>query len=772
MVGAAAGKRLTHESPALAHAKILAFDVSVLALLIALGAAGLAVADIWIPTALNGWIEWGAALCLFVVSALILQFARLRIIWKSHLESKARTAQAANFIELFVYLALGHVTLTAIVFLSTMPGAFGANAVNLSHTGSAEVDFVQVGILVAMFAASFAPLLFAFTLQALRSVRDRKQKLFRDDVVSPISLLIMVSLFGGIALLAWAAAGEMFTMTSDFGVLVTGVVIVAFIVTILAPHIARYWNERTEARDALASYEVMSVAPAIAPWKWVSRADSVLVRLVAPLSGATQRSFPHVVLMAVMLPLSALGYVLASPFGLVPIAVGMLIVLALGRRWAWLEDDRETASRLQSTYGNDIHVGFENDLKDEALLGYAWLFILVPLALNQLQEWTQSFDAVEGAGSGNAFVDWVRFFGAELAKAVPFVDWWEIYNVDVRTPFDAENAAPLAKHLTFVSRALVDLVIMAALFQALGIWQRSRTQQRLYDTGQLDYFDPFTEVAFFETGMQSGSGHEPTPKKKFLERVNAHVEARRAIGRPPLPYNTHRLAELVKSDRPDVRAGANWLIKEYGVLTGSPREQLHQVRNRWLRFNLVALASRSSIADIEIIRNEKLEFERVLASLKQEADKLDDSDVGAIYFLLEVVKGAPEFGYSRDLAFERLGQVGSPLAVYVLSMAVLESRHHVARPDWRERIEGVTGIAPSIYEGRADTRERAYEALETVGRNAIANLRARKLALELLEWMALPGKATDGATGDRANSSCQAAKDAATRVAKSLNLEP
>jgi hypothetical protein len=84
----------------------------------------------------------------------------------------------------------------------------------------------------------------------------------------------------------------------------------------------------------------------------------------------------------------------------------------------------------------------------------------------------------------------------------------------------------------------------------------------------------------------------------------------------------------------------------------------------------------------------------------------------------------------------------------------------------------VDDIAPSIYEGRADTRERAYEALETVGRNAIANLRARKLALELLEWMAMPGKATDGATGDRANSSCQAAKDAAKRVAKSLNLEP
>jgi hypothetical protein len=101
---------------------------------------------------------------------------------------------------------------------------------------------------------------------------------------------------------------------------------------------------------------------------------------------------------------------------------------------------------------------------------------------------------------------------------------------------------------------------MAALFQALGIWQRSRTQQRLYDTGQLDYFDPFTEIAFFETGMQTGGTGGATPKPRFLKRVNEHVAARLALGRPPLPYNTHRLAELVKSDRPDVRVGAEWLI--------------------------------------------------------------------------------------------------------------------------------------------------------------------------------------------------------------------
>ena len=766
---AAEGARAASAELRLAHSQAVAGDIGILAFLLLIGSGGLAIADIWIPTALNGWLEWGAALAVIAVSALVFQFARLATIWQRHLLEKNKAPEAASLIELFAYLVLSHSALAAVVFLSTQPNALGLNDLNLSHTDRVAADLSQVLLVVGLFVLSFLPLFFAFFLQARQSVRLRNQRLLRDDVVSRMSLFIMLTLFGGIGLLAWAAAGRMFEMTSDFGVLVTGVVVIAFVATILAPHVARYWNDQSEKISA-RRFVKNSSFPSFAPEKWVSRADSVLVRLVAPLSGATQRHVPHFVLVAVMLPLSALGFVLASPFGLIPIALAMIIVLALGRRWAWLEDDRETASRLQTTNSDDIHIGFENDLKDEALLGYAWLFILVPLALNQLQEWTHSFRSVEGAGSGNAFVDWMRFFGAELAKAVPFVDWWEIYNVRVDTPFDAKDAAPLAKHLTFISRALVDLVIMAALFQALGIWQRSRTQQRLYDTGQLDYFDPFTEIAFFETGMQTGGTGGATPKPRFLKRVNEHVAARLALGRPPLPYNTHRLAELVKSDRPDVRVGAEWLIKEFGVLTGSPKEQLHQLRNRWLKFNLHAAANRNSDQDVEMIRHEKLEFERVLADLKPQAGSLSDEDIGVLYFLLDVVKGAPEFGYSRDLAFERLGQVASPLSVFVLAMSVLENRHHAARPDWRQRVSAVTGLAPSIFEGRADVRERAYNSLEQIGSSAEAELRTRKLALELLEWMAIPGQAQDGLTGDRGRSAAQAAKDAGAKVAASLGI--
>jgi len=768
MLRAAAGATAGKADIDLALSKALAIDVGFAMLVLFVGSAVLMLGDIWAPDALRNWVDWGGAIGVAVASALVFQLVRLSAILDNH--AVRRPDKTADFVELFLYFVATHTLLGAIVFLSTMPGVFGLNEVSLSHTDEVPPNEIHVWILVTIFALTFLPLLVGFLCVAAQDARSRGQTLLRDDVVSLPSLIVMVGVLSAVGLLAWAAASRLFTMTNDFGVFVTVAVIFAFIATIAAPNISRYWNERSEERLAhLEGVHLASIVIPMRPEIWVSKFDSILVRLVAPFSGATQKRYPHLLLLAVMLPLSALGFVLASPYGLVPIAVGTLIVLSLGRRWAWLEEDRETASRLQSTSSRDIHIGFENDLKDEALLGYAWLFILVPLALNQVQEWVQPFDPVDGAGTGNAFVDWVRFFGAELAKAVPFVDWWEIYSVDVATPFDASASGPLAKHLTFVSRALVDLVIMAALFQALGIWQRSRTQQRLYDAGQLDHFDPFTEASFFETGMyRTPDGLKP--KKRFQKRVGAHVEIRRSLGRAPLPYSSQRLAEMLTSDNEDVRHGAKWMVDSFGVLTGTPEEQLRQLRNRWLLFRLPQLVLDSSALAREAIRNEKLEFERVLAALEASGSLLEEAEIGALYALLEVVRGSPEFGYAREIAYSLLGKAKSELAVGLLAMCVLENRHHQARPYWRDRIQAVTGIAPSLYEGRADARERAFSSLEVLGKRAEASLRQRKLALELLEWLATPYVQDDGNTGDRANSARIFAKDAAANVRASLGI--
>lgn len=724
-------------APERLHGALVARDIARLAAIAALCGGALAIGDIVTNRTLSGWLDWSVALALLGVGWLSFQCSRLLILRLRH--SIEKPSRQRNFLELFGYLVLSLTALVFVAFASTTPGWLGQNTIHLS-IGADHVapTPVHLTIFLIAFGLCFVPLLIGFYLQAREETRARSAPLLRDDVVPPISLLIASLVIAGIVLLAWAAEGRLFSMSDDFGVIITLVVICAFLAMILAPHVARFWNNRNESRLALMEGVAKASFPFISPAKTLSRADSILVRLIAPLSGATQRGpgVPHALLIAVLLPLSALGFVLASPFGLIPIAVAMIIALSLGRRWAWVEEDRETASRLQSTRSNEIQIGFDNDLKDEALLGYAWFFILVPLALNQLQDWTHSFKVVASATTGNSFWDWLRFFGSELAKAVPVVDWWEVYNVPVNTPFDARSAEPLAKHLTFAARALVDLVIMSALLQALAMWQRARTQNRLYDSGQLDFFDPFTEAAFFETGMQS-RGKKVEPKHRFSARVEKHVKHQQALGLPALPYSQRRLSELIRSDNSDLRAGAEWMIEKFGILAGPPKAQLAQLYQRWLNLRLPQLAAADTLESRARIRAEKLEFERVVSAVGLEAASLSDDDIGLMLTIFEETKGAPEFVYGQVLAYEVLGTLRTLFAVQVLAVHVLEhDRHLDARPTWREDLKERMGFRlPNLFLPTAEARTRIYEALRAIGKNTKAEKVARLKSLELLRWM-------------------------------------
>ncbi len=158
----------------------------------------------------------------------------------------------------------------------------------------------------------------------------------------------------------------------------------------------------------------------------------------------------------------------------------------------------------------------------------------------------------------------------------------------------------------------------------------------------------------------------------------------------------------------------------------------------------------------------------MLSGLAETPDSITDDEVGALVLLLGVVRDAPDFGYSRELAYQLLGKIGSEMAVEVLALCILEQRHYEARPDWKDRLALLRMEVPSLFEGRADVRERVYSAIEDVGCSASATLRSKKIGLELLEWMAIPGKMNDGLTGDRANSAAQAARDAALKVSACL----
>lgn len=710
----------------------------------------------------------------------LFQMLRLQAVWmryrvalstppRERTENQHRRIEH-GFIEFFAYLAISLGALALCAYFASEQKPIGG--LTLSVVGD-EAEAHQLAGFVVAFFVSFAPLVSGFVRFTFEEAERTKRQIFYSDVVSDLSFWTTAVVVSGLVVLAWAAAGDMFTMEEDFGVFITGLVLSVFFAIILTPHVMRFLNNRHE--------QIVIAAPAsnglslLHPGRIVSQIDSVLVRFVAPLSGATQCGpfVPHLLVIVVVLPLSALGYVLAAPWGLVPIVTAMLIALALGRRWAWVEEDRETASRLRTTQGKEIKIGFDNDLKDEALLGYASLFILVPLALHQLQGWTNSFVYDPQFSSNNAFFDWLRFFGAELAKAVPFVDWWEIYNVDIETPYNATlSDDPIAKHLTFAARAMVDLVIMAALFQAISLWQRSRTHNRLYDSGQLDTFDPFTEVNFFERGMiWDPLNRKFRPKDEFEKRVNLHVNRRRELNLSATPYSQKRLSELMTSPIRDVNEGANWMINEFGVLAGTPAQQLAQLRRRLRSVKFLNALQRDSESDRFYVREQKSELERVLLELERRPDLVTDVQVGDLVNILIAVRDLPDFTSAEVTAvklFERQLTRRSLLALYNLVMEE-EHRTSVAGSDLQAAIEYEFGSNSYLYTGLAPMRSKIYSAIETHGLS-IKRESDRMEIVKFLDWMGRKKPEPYGIEGDRAKLSRERASSAATLISSGLRI--
>lgn len=665
----------------------------------------------------------------------------------------------AELHELFLYLIIGLIAGSAVLYLD-QAGPFASlldlkiGTIADGEAVAGATDWRAMSVAGAIFFLSFAPLILAIIKIERRLKLERKKPgtrevkpILRDDIVSVPSLVITAIVVGFIFALAWAAGSGRFELGQQINVLTMAVVVGGFLAIIFIPNMVRAWNDWMERRTANAGLIVSNGIAAIPVWPLVvfarafSYLDSILVRIFAPLSGATQSGFmvPHALVVLVIVPLSAMGFILAAPYGLVPIFLAALIAIALGRRWAWVEDDRETASRLQSTDASkaDIKVGFDNDLKDEALLGYASLFVLVPLALYQIQGAMGLFEPTN-VSTGNPLTDWLSFFGAELAKAVPFVDWWEIYNVDVAVPFTASEGTggTWARHLTFASRAIVDLVIMAALLQALTIWQRSRTQQKLFVTGELNAFDPFTEEEFFERGMHRPFGSDTLqPKQAFKSLIERHVDARRRLNLEPLPYSRARLGELIKSKNPDLALGAEWMIKRYNVLAGEDHEQLRQLSERWNTPDARQKFQSNAPAAKTWIREQKRELERILDGLLQNTKRFRGPQIDCLASALDTVHGHPELAYARILSFELLAQRATAKSASLLGC-------HIINEDWpaelrmslNKKFSVHLGLPPNLYLGQGKMRQEVLRALTS--QHADQGMYARATICELLRGAA------------------------------------
>ncbi|MFZ2029985.1 MAG: hypothetical protein WAU68_06745 [Vitreimonas sp.] len=353
---------------------------------------------------------------------------------------------------------------------------------------------------------------------------------------------------------------------ADFGAAVVLLVSLAFVLVAAAPSIARWYRNRQNPAQVDEDEEYTSDKRSFidSVGGWLSALDGVLVFAVANAVGANRQNFylRYAILLATISACAALGYYWDAPWSFIPIAWGFFIAFAVSRRWAWIEGDRELAMLNPNLSQRYIRVGFDQDLRDEALVVFLSMFLLVPLALRQAQLLADAYGVPMFALARGANVHdvgiWIAFYGTELAKALPFVDWAEVYHVEGDAPVAATSA--LALHAVFLVRVFIDLVFLAALLQAISSASRDAQQRELfYRKHAIFRLDPFTEPDAFRALVRKGSdGWEK----------NGSV-----FNRFP-SYDKNRLIELSAHRDERIRRAAEFLLEDDAALTNDPHYRL------------------------------------------------------------------------------------------------------------------------------------------------------------------------------------------------------
>lgn len=229
--------------------------------------------------------------------------------------------------------------------------------------------------------------------------------------------------------------------------------------------------------------------------------DEFLVHLCAPVLGISHRdtTLRYVVIIGTMLVLSLMGLYLPSPYGLIPTFLGFGLAIAVSRTWNWVEEDRALAALTNYKATAPYQTDMREDYLDETLLAFAFVFLLAPIAMMQANGTVPGNAAIPGAAVYR-IEDWVAFFGIQLANTLPVLSWGQIYGIQTLSDIAVDSAS--SRHAVFLSRIMIDLVLIAALIQAIGILTRTRQQKALYRAGHIDRLDPFVERIEFARAMK------------------------------------------------------------------------------------------------------------------------------------------------------------------------------------------------------------------------------------------------------------------------------
>jgi hypothetical protein len=302
-----------------------------------------------------------------------------------------------------------------------------------------------------------------------------------------VATLIVLSI-GTLAFLA-GNGGDQLSFKSSLGLILCGAVISIFAIVVFLDVLA----ESPPVR--LVSHMLRQMSRRM---RWLAGfynlVDAGLVRIGAGIAGMEHRepATRYTILVGTLLSLAILGWCLPPPLGLLPVVLGFVIAISVSRLWSWVEEDRALAAMTDFSATAPYRIGFREDYRDETLLGFIFVFALVPIAMMQAHEGKIFGEELFANAQDRPFLQWFGYFGVELAKAVPIVDWAEIYGVQQ----DGDMIGMLgvaSKHSVFLARVMVDLVLIAALLQAIGIASRNRQQKRLFSAGHIARLDHFVE---------------------------------------------------------------------------------------------------------------------------------------------------------------------------------------------------------------------------------------------------------------------------------------
>lgn len=321
---------------------------------------------------------------------------------------------------------------------------------------------------------------------------------------------------------------------------------------------------------AMALGSILKTLFSLLGWAF-SLLDWFLARPLALLAGAGLQPWPlrYGVFLVWMALALAWAWLTPAPVGLYGFFFGVALILGVVRRWNWVERDREAFFVSRKQDPESERIGFAEDLRDEALISLIFLFLFIPLGLRQIELLHAGTFCIAGASPSDVGVlAWLGFFGAELAKSVPFVDWSEVFHVANGSPIEPNTV--LGAQVVFAMRAALDLLMIAAVVQAVQLASRLAEQDEAFAAGKVDILEPFLERLRF----------------RALGRVADMASEGDIILRKPIQafgaYSLGRLAQIASgwtlrdaaqaADDPLARRGALALATKQAATKDRPEE--------------------------------------------------------------------------------------------------------------------------------------------------------------------------------------------------------